>query len=130
MEVAEDQKRYGKLNDVEAYKRAYVLSNEVWAAIVKWDYFAQDTIGKQMVRAVDSVSANVAEGYGRHGKKDKIRFYRIAKGSAYEALDWNQKALARGLFSAEIHTRFLDDLQVLIRLLNTHIRYTNNNLPA
>ena len=59
---------------------------------IKWDYSSQKTVGIQFVTAVDSISANIAEGFGRYGKKDKIRFYRIGKGSIFESLDWNEKS--------------------------------------
>jgi four helix bundle protein len=41
------------------------LGEDVWALVIKWDYFSKDTIGKQLVRAVDSIAANLSEGYGR-----------------------------------------------------------------
>ena len=65
-----------QLNDINAYKISFNLSNYVWNIVARWDYFAKDIVGKQFVRAIDSVSANIAEGFGRHGKKDKIKFYR------------------------------------------------------
>jgi four helix bundle protein len=40
-----------------------------------WQNLAQETIGKQFIRAIDAISANIAEGFGRYSKKDKIRFY-------------------------------------------------------
>ena len=88
-------KKYLSLNDIEAYRIAYHLSNKVWDIVLRWDQFSKLTIGQQFVRAIDSVSANIAEGFGRFGKKDKIRFYRFASGSVYECLDWNEKAKER-----------------------------------
>jgi len=61
---------YLKLNDVTAYKNAFNLSNYVWHLVLKWDYLVKDTVGKQFIRAVDSISANIAEGFGRRFKKD------------------------------------------------------------
>ena len=66
--------KYLKLNDISAYKIAFNLSNYIWQIVIKWDYFAKDTVGKQFVKAADSISANIAEGFGRYGKKDRIRF--------------------------------------------------------
>ena len=63
-------KKYLQLNDVSAYKAAFNLSNYVWDIVIKWDFFAKDTVGKQFVSAIDSVSANIAEGFGRYSKKD------------------------------------------------------------
>ena len=94
-----DEKKYLRLNDIDSYKIAFQLSNYVWDIVIKWDYFSKKTIGAQFVDSTDSISANIAEGFGRYGKKDKIRFYRIAFGSMYEALDWNEKAIKRKLIS-------------------------------
>lgn len=38
----------------------------------------------QMRRAVTSITANIAEGFGRHGYKEKIQFYYLAQGSLTE----------------------------------------------
>jgi four helix bundle protein len=37
-----------------------------------------------MRRAASSISANIAEGCGRYGTKEKIQFYKIANGSLLE----------------------------------------------
>jgi hypothetical protein len=52
--------------DLEVYKLAEKLANEIWHIVRDWDYFAKDTIGKQIVRSADSISANIAEGRGRY----------------------------------------------------------------
>lgn len=94
-------KKFLQLNDIDAYKIAFILSNKVWDIVISWDYFSKDTVGKQFVRAVDSISANIAEGFGRYSKKDKIKFYRISSGSIKEALDWNEKSRIRELITNE-----------------------------
>ena len=92
-----DQKKYLMLNDLDSYKIAFNLSNKVWDLAVKWDRVGLDTVGKQFIRATDSISANIAEGSGRYTNKDKIKFYRYSYGSLYESLDWNEKAKNRKL---------------------------------
>lgn len=42
----------------------------------------------QFVRAISSISANIAEGYSRGGTADRVRFYTYALGSTREALAW------------------------------------------
>ncbi|MCK4663729.1 MAG: four helix bundle protein, partial [Bacteroidales bacterium] len=70
------EKKYLQLNDIDAYKIAFNLSNYVWKIVINWDWFAKKHVGGQFVEAIDSVSANIAEGFGRYHKKDKIKFYR------------------------------------------------------
>jgi len=63
---------YNRIEDLEVYKIAEDLSNEIWDITSQLDFFAKDTVGKQVCRAADSISANIAEGYGRfHFKENK-----------------------------------------------------------
>jgi len=121
-------KKYLQLNDIDAYKIAYHLSNFVWRIVVRWDYFAKDTIGKQFVRAADSISANIAEGFGRYGKKDKINFYRYSYGSVKEVFDWNEKAKIRELLSAKEYQHIFQELEKLPKAINQLIQFTNLKL--
>ncbi len=63
------------------YKLAENLADRIWDVVLKWDYLAQDTVGKQMIRAADSIGANIAEGTGRGTLRDNRRFIRMARGS-------------------------------------------------
>ena len=67
--------KYLTLNDIDCYKRPLKLSNYVWEAVIRCNWFAKTTVGVQIVTAVDSISANIAEGFGRYSKKVKIKFY-------------------------------------------------------
>lgn len=122
------EKKFLSLNDIEAYRIAYHLSNHTWDEALKWDNFSKNTVGQQFIRSVDSISANLAEGFGRYGKKDKIKFYRYAFGSTYESLNWNEKARARKLVSIEKYELFFSELQKLPKSINALIKYTNNKL--
>ena len=123
-----ENKRFLKLSDVESYKIAFHLSNYVWGVVIRWDRFARGTLGAQYVRAIDSISANLAEGFGRYGKKDKIRFYRIALGSVTESLDWNQKSKVRKMISQEEYEHIFSELMKLPKAINTQIKTTNEKL--
>ena len=50
---------------LHVYRLAEALADGIWAVVLGWNYFARDTVGKQMVRAADSIGANIAEGTGR-----------------------------------------------------------------
>lgn len=122
-----DQK-YLTLNNITAYVRAFELCNYVWSIVIKWSYFSKSTIGRQFVDAIDSISANIAEDFGRYGKKDKIRFYQIAKGSLSESSDWNNKSIARNLLSQDEYNHIYNELQALPKEINYLIKYTNIKL--
>ena len=122
------EKKYLKLNDIGVYKRAFKLSNYVWEIVGKWDYLAKNTVGQQFVRAIDSISANIAEGFGRFSKRDKIKFYRYSSGSIMEALDWNEKSKNRNLLSENEHDHILTELQNLPKEINRLIKFTNEKL--
>lgn len=126
--AAEPQKKYLRLGDIECYRVSFALSNQVWEMVGKWPPMAQRTLGEQFVRATDSISANIAEGFGRYSKKDKIRFYRIAYGSLFECLDWNEKAKVRNLLPLEEYQHLFTEFQRLPRLINWLISYTNEKL--
>ena len=51
-------------------------------------------LADQLRRATDSISSNIAEGYGRESMKDRARYYEYAVGSARESRDWYYKARA------------------------------------
>ncbi|MHC5720069.1 MAG: four helix bundle protein, partial [Nostoc sp.] len=51
-----------RIEDLEVYNLSEVFAEKVWLLVFKWDFFAKDTIGKQIVRSADSIGANIAEG--------------------------------------------------------------------
>ena len=86
---------------MRVYQLSENLADEIWKIILKWDNFARDTVGKQLVRAADSIGANVAEGEGRGSSIDNRRFVRIARGSLQETQHWLRRAYKRNLLTKE-----------------------------
>ena len=121
-------RKYLLLNNLSAYKISFVLSNYVWTVVSKWDYFSKSTVGSQFVRAIDSISANIAEGFGRYNKKGKINFYRYSFGSAKESLDWNEKSKSRNLISISEYQYIYNQLIKLPKEINALIKFTREKL--
>jgi len=63
-----------KLEELNVYQLSMEIGEKIWSIVIKWDYFSNDTIGRQLVKAVDSVAANISEGFGRYHFKDKKNF--------------------------------------------------------
>ncbi len=95
---------------------------------MNWQWFEKQSVGLQFVTAIDSISANIAEGFGRFGKKDKVKFYFYSFGSAKESLDWNEKSRIRKLLTKEQYEYILAELQTLPIELHQLIKFTNEKL--
>jgi four helix bundle protein len=124
------EERYLILGNIDAYTSAFHLSNKVWEVVLNWSEIAKNTIGRQFIRSVDSISANIAEGFGRFSKKEKVYFYRVAKGSIQESLDWNEKAWHRKLTTEDNYKFILKELLDLPKRVNTLIKFTNEKLKV
>ena len=106
---------------LRVYQLSERLADEVWTIVTDWDYFAKDTVGKQLVRAADSVGANIAEGHGRYGHKDKKRFIYIARGSLNETRHWLRRAYTRKLLTLEQINKIQPMIDELSPKLNAYI---------
>lgn len=122
------EKNYLTIQKLSAYNKSFDFSNEVWDTVITWNFFAKDTVGKQFVKAADSISANIAEGFGRYSKKDKVRFYRISLGSLEETGDWIPKAYRRELIPSEINTKFTEAINDIRAEIFHLIKFTNEKL--
>ena len=114
--------------NLQIYQLAEKLSDEIWKLVATWDYFAKDTVGKQIVRASDSVGANIAEGNGRGAEKDNQRFLRIARGSLYETKHWLKRAYKRGLIERETASSMKILMDELLIKLNAYLRSMAQNM--
>jgi len=111
-----------KLEDLEIYTLSMKTGEKVWTIVSKWDYFAKNTIGKQWVRAIDSVSANISEGYGRFSFSEMRLFVRIARGSLIEHKTWFTKSFNRQLITKEIYDDFYTDGNILSIKINNFLK--------
>ena len=63
--------------NLRVYQLSEKLADSIWRVAKGWDQLAKDTIGRQLIRAADSIGANIAEGTGRGSFQDNRRFVRI-----------------------------------------------------
>ena len=109
-----------KVEDLEIYQMAEDLSDRIWELCIRLDYFAKDNVGKQMVRAADSISANIAEGHGRYHFNDRLRFCYYARGSLIECKSWLSKSIRRNLIKNKID-EITEIIEILAKRLNAYI---------
>ena len=114
---------YYSLEDLEVYKLAESFGDEIWFLVIEWDYFSKDTIGKQIARSADSISANIAEGYGRYHYKENRNFCYFSRGSIIETKGWLKKAKNRNLISGDQFDILFEKLQTIHLKLNAYLKF-------
>lgn len=113
----------GRINfeNLRVYQLAEKLADEIWKIVLGWDGFARDTVGKQLVRSVDSIGSNISEGSGRGSFADNRRFVRIARGSLSETQHWLRRAYCRRLLTQEQTSNLKPIIQELAPKLNAYL---------
>ena len=117
-----ERTNFEKLN---VYKISENLADQIWNIVARSDYIAKDTVGKQIIRAADSIGANIAEGTGRGSVVDTRRFIRMARGSLYETTHWLRRAYKRGLLNQAQIAALTPLIGELAPRLNAYFRYLN-----
>jgi four helix bundle protein len=80
---------------------------------------ATTVIGNQLLRAASSISANIAEGFGRYSQPAYRNHLSIARGSAFESESWLDLLHRRGYLTDAAFETLLaacDELQSLLTL--------------
>ena len=116
-----------RFEDLRVFKLAEKLCDEIWGVATSWKYFEKNTVGIQLVKAADSIGANIAEGAGRGTPKDNKRFVRISRGSLNETKYWLRRARRRNLISNEQDAYFKQIIEDLGPQLNAYLKSIGRN---
>ncbi len=108
--------------NLQVYKLAEKLADEIWDIVGDWKPFPRSTIGVQLVRAADSIGANIAEGTGRGSFPDNRRFVKMARGSLNETQHWLRRAYKWSLLTQEQVARLKPIIDELAPKLNAYLK--------
>jgi four helix bundle protein len=111
-----------KLEEFRVYQLSMEIAEKIWIIVDGWDCFAKETIGLQLVRAVDSVAANLSEGFGRYHYKETIHFSYYSRGSLFETRTWLTKARNRNLLKSQDFELFEKQIEDIGIRLNNYIK--------
>lgn len=114
------------LEEIEVFKLSEQIADSWWEIVSEWSPFAKDTVGKQIVRAADSIGANIAESYGRYHFGEKINFLYYSRGSIYESKFFARRAHKRKLVDDITYNQMIRDLSNLAPMLNSYIGSKKN----
>lgn len=113
-----------RLENLETYTLARSLNDIVWNIYQNLDWRDRKTMGDQFLTSVDSVGANIAEGFGRYHYLDKNKFNYNARGSLLESFYWLEVLRERGRIKAGSYGVLKTGLDDLHLKLNNYINAT------
>jgi four helix bundle protein len=82
----------------------------------------------QYRRAAVSIAANIAEGYGKKGKSDKLRFYNISEGSLNECRYYIILSRDLAYVNMEKSNQMYDELTDIQKLISSYSQHLNENV--
>ena len=115
--------------ELRVYQLSENLADEVWRIVLGWEPMARRTVGEQLVRAADSIGANIAEGEGRGSYQDNRRFVKIARGSLKETQHFLRRAFCRSLLSPEQIASLKSKTDALAPMLNAYLNSIGPSHP-
>jgi len=84
------------------------------------------TLGYQIRKTLISITANLAEGYGRYHFKEGVQFYRISRVSLYELKDHLITCYDLNFINKQILTSGIKKIEKTKITLNGFISFTQN----
>ena len=109
-----DMKSY---RDLDVYQRAQKLFPIVYRLVRTWSQLEQRELGSQMIRAANSIHANIAEGYGKT-PNDFKRYLGTAIGSCDELASHITDAHNVGLVDGETKNSLLSEYSIVGKQMN------------
>jgi len=107
---------------MEVWKNANRLSLQVFKLSQELPRSEDYGLTSQIRRSANSISANLAEGFGRRTKKDKAYFYIIARGSVFETQNHLHYGLNVGYFKHDSTIEMINEYNKVIHDLNKLIK--------
>ena len=108
-----------KFDDLEVFKRAYVISLEIHKESLAFPAIEQYALADQLRRASKGICANLAEGFGKqaYSRAEFRRFVRMAIGSADEMRVWLRYCHDLGYIDEMTWRRWRDEYEAIARML-------------
>ena len=111
-----------RFEDLRVFKLVEKLCDDIWDIVSSWEYFEKNAVGLQLVKAADSIGANIAEGAGRGTPKDNKRFVRISRGFLNETKYWIRRATRRSLINNKQNALLQKMIDELGPSLNAYLK--------
>lgn len=118
---------YKGFKDLECWKKARELRNKVSAMAKTFPADEKYNLTTQINKAARSITANIAEGYGRYTYTDTRHFFIQARGSVAETIDHLTTAMDEGYITEETYHEMENIASVVFKLINGYIGYLDKS---
>lgn len=118
--------KYRSFTDMPVWKNSIKLSGKVFILTVSLPRSEDYGLTSQLRRAANSVSANIAEAFGRNTNKDKASFYIHSRGSAFEVQSHLRYGEEVGYFDTVNISDIFEKYSILVHDLNKIIKTLNS----
>ncbi|MFA7253754.1 MAG: four helix bundle protein [Patescibacteria group bacterium] len=108
--------------DLLVWKEGHSLVLAIYEATKSFPREEMFGLTSQIRRAVISITSNIAEGFGRKSKKEKVNFYNISSGSLTEVQNQLMIAKDLGYISCSQFDLMLNKSVGVYKMLNGLIR--------
>ncbi len=117
------QESYRGFKELNCWKEARSLRRQISILTKTFPKEEKFELISQMKRASRSVTANIAEGYGRYTYNDTRHFFINARGSVAEILDHLSVAIDEEYINEAVSEGFEKQCETVFKLLNGYIAY-------
>jgi four helix bundle protein len=115
-----------RFEDVIAWQKARIFINHVYNVTKRFPPEERYGLTSQFQRAAVSIAANIAEGYKRLGKDDKIRFYNYSQGSLEECRCYIYLSQDFNYIAPDEAQTMINEIEEASKILNSYINSTKN----
>jgi four helix bundle protein len=122
-----EKEKIERFEDMQVWQDAQNLAVSVYSLTKSFPAEEQYALSNQMRRCSSSISANIAEGFGRKSSKDKSQFYRIAYGSLLETKNFIYLAQRLNYIPEATTANLVNEIESLQRQINAILGYFKNN---
>jgi len=113
--------------ELEVWKKSHNFVLEIYKVTETFPKNEVFGLTSQFRRASISIAANIAEGYKKRGKADKLRFFNISQGSLEECRYYLILGRDLAYFTTETYKSLIDLLNQSSILLNSYCLAINNS---
>ena len=113
---------YKSFEEMPVWQKAFDLADKIYDFTEEFPKAEMYSLCDQLKRSAVSVSANVAESFGRQHTSDKINFYYFARGSLTETKSHLLFALKRGFITDEQYNTAQQIIEAIYRDINSIIK--------